>query len=58
MTDSRKLFYSAVTGVAAFAAITALYYVEGREPNHALVSAAAIMAAIGLWHFLGRNKKS
>ena len=58
MTDARKLLYSALTGIAAFAAITALYHVEGREPNNTLVSAAAIMAAIGLWHFLGRKPKS
>ena len=58
MTDSRKLLYSAMAGIAAFTAITALYHIEGRAPDNTLVSAAAIMAAIGLWHFLGRNKKS
>ncbi len=57
MTDSRKLFFSAGTGIAAFAAITALYYVEGREPNNSLVGASGVMAGIGLWHFLNRNKK-
>ena len=58
MTDSRKLLFSAGTGITAFAAITALYYLEGREPNNMLVSAAAVMAAIGLWHYLSRKPKS
>jgi hypothetical protein len=58
MTDSQKLLYSAAAGVAAFASITALYYLEGREPNNSLVGAAAVMAGIGLWHFLGRKSKS
>jgi len=58
MTDAQKLLYSAAAGVAAFAAITALYYLEGREPNNSLVGAAAAMAGIGLWHFLGRKNKS
>ena len=58
MTDSQKLLYSVATGVAAFAAITALYYVESRPPNYNLVGAAAVMAGIGLWHFLGRKSKS
>ena len=58
MTDSQKLVYSAAAGAAAFAAITALYYLEGREPNNNLVAVAAVMAGIGLWHFLGRKSKS
>ena len=58
MTDAQKLLYSATAGAAAFAAITALYYLEGREPNNSLVAAAAVMASIGLWHFLGRKSKS
>lgn len=58
MTDSQKLLYSVAAGVAAFVAITALYYLEGREPNNNLVGAAAVMAGIGLWHFLGRKSKS
>jgi NO-binding membrane sensor protein with MHYT domain len=58
LTDARKLLYSVAIGIAAFAAITALYYVEGREPNNSLVGAAAVMAGIGLWHFLGRKSKS
>ena len=58
MTDAQKLLYSVAAGAAAFVSITALYYLEGREPNNSLVGAAAVMAGIGLWHFLGRNKKS
>jgi len=58
MTDSQKLLYSVAAGAAAFVAITALYYLEGREPDNRLVGAAAVMAAIGLWHFLGRKTKS
>ena len=58
MTDSRKLLFSAIAGIAEFAVITALYYLEGREPNNTLVSAAAIFAAIGLWHYLSRKPKS
>jgi hypothetical protein len=58
MTDPQKLLYSVAAGIAAFAAITALYYVEGRAPNNGLVGAAAVMAGIGLWHFLSRKSKS
>jgi hypothetical protein len=58
MTDAQKLLYSAAAGAAAFAAITALYYLEGREPNNSLVGVTAVMAGIGLWHFLGRKSKS
>jgi hypothetical protein len=58
VTDPQKLLYSVAAGAAAFAAITALYYLEGREPNYSLVSAAAVMGGIGLWHFLGRKSKS
>jgi hypothetical protein len=58
MTDSQKLLYSAAVGAAAFAAITALYYLEGREPNNSLIGVTAVMAGIGLWHFLGRKSKS
>jgi hypothetical protein len=58
MTDAQKLLYSAAAGAAAFASITALYYLEGREPNDTLVAATAVMAGIGLWHFLGRKSKS
>jgi hypothetical protein len=58
MTDSHKLLYCVATGIGVFAAITALYYLEGREPNNSLVGASAVMAGIGLWHFLGRKTKS
>ena len=58
MTDAQKLLYSIAASATAFVAITALYYLEGREPNNQLVAAAAVMAGIGLWYFLGRNKKS
>ena len=57
LTDSQKLLYSVGAGVVAIAAITALYYLEGREPNNGLVGASGVMAGIGLWHFLNRNKK-
>ena len=58
MTDAQKLLYSVAAGATAFVAITALYYLEGREPNNSLVGAAAVMAGIGLWHFLSRKSKS
>ena len=58
MNDGQKLLYCIGAGAAAFVAITALYYLEGREPNNGLVIAASGMAGLGLWHFLGRNKKS
>ena len=58
MTDAQKLLYSVSAGAAAFASITALYYLEGREPNNSLVAVTAVMAGIGLWHFLGRKSKS
>jgi hypothetical protein len=58
MTDGQKLLYSVAAGIAAVVAITALYYLEGREPNNALVGSAGVMAGIGLWHFLGRKSKS
>ena len=58
MTDAQKFLYCIAAGAAAFVAITALYYLEGREPNNGLVIAAAGMAGLGLWHFLSRNKKS
>jgi hypothetical protein len=58
MTDAQKLLYSVATGVAVFAVITALYYLEGREPNNNLVAVSAVMAGIGLWHFLGGKPKS
>jgi hypothetical protein len=58
MTDAQKLLYCVATGVGVFVAITALYYLEGRAPNNSLVGATAVMAGIGLWHFLGRKSKS
>ncbi|MEX0751723.1 MAG: hypothetical protein WD073_02210 [Xanthobacteraceae bacterium] len=58
MTDLQKLLYSVAAGVTAFAAIMALYHLEGRAPNNGLVGAASVMAGIGLWYFLGRKRKS
>ena len=58
MTDAQKLLYSVATGAAAFAAISLLYYLEGREPNNSLVAVASGMAGLGLWHFLNRKNKS
>ncbi len=58
LTDAQKLLYSAAAGAAAFASISALYYFEGREPNNSLVAVTAVMAGIGLWHFLGRKSRS
>jgi hypothetical protein len=58
MTDAQKFLFSVAAGAAAFAAISALYYLEGREPNNSLVAVASGMAGLGLWHFLGRKKKS
>ena len=58
MTDGQRLLYCVAAGVAAVVAITALYYVEGREPNNNLIGAAGVMAGIGLWYWLDPKRKS
>jgi hypothetical protein len=58
MTDPQKLLCSVAVGAVAIAAIMALYHLEGRAPNNALVGSAGVMAGIGLWYFLGRKRKS
>ena len=58
MTDLQKLVYSVTAGFVSIIAISALYYLEGREPNKSLVGAAGVMASIGLWHFLSRKTKT
>jgi hypothetical protein len=58
MTDRQRLLYSVAAGMAAIAAISILYYLEGREPNRALVGSSGVMAGIGLWYFLDPKRKS
>jgi hypothetical protein len=58
MTDGQRLLCSVAAGAAAFVVITALYYLEGREPNNALVASAGVMGGIGLWYFLDPKRKS
>ena len=58
MTDGKRLLYSVAAGVGALIVITALYAIEGREPNNALVGSAGVMAGIGLWYFLDPKRKS
>jgi hypothetical protein len=58
MTDTQKFFLSATAGIIVFAAIHALYYLEDRAPNKALIGSTAAVAAVGAWYFLGRKKKS
>jgi hypothetical protein len=58
MTDTQRFFLSGAAGIVVFAAITALYHLEQREPNKAFVGATAAVAAVGAWHFLSRKRKS
>jgi hypothetical protein len=58
MTDTHRFFLSAGAGILVYAAISAAYYLEGRDPNRTLVGATAAIAAVGAWHFLRYRKKS
>ena len=58
MTDTQRFLLSAGAGILVYAAVSAAYYFEGREPNRTLVGATAAIAAVGAWHFLRYRKKS
>ncbi len=58
MNDTQRFFLSGAAGIAVFAVMTMLYHLEERPPNNAFIGGTAAVSAVGVWHFLNRNRKS
>jgi hypothetical protein len=58
MNDTHRFLLSVCAGIVAYVVVYGAYYLDGREPNRALVGATGAIAAVGAWHFLRYRKKS